>query len=161
MDAIIQHPSAPLTIPSAPQRVAHCIVQLITACFTLPVMADALSAPADGGGVVPPPPPNGDDGPSLAGLQPIPTKKTLMVLNSFIINTVDFLNKFNAVSEQKLLQVHHAIQRVEITLALLEGKLDSVAWLSQHIAQHTRSTALGSHTVSSLRALSRCAVCRR
>ena len=67
-------------------------------------MADALAPPAGGGGV-PPPPPSTDDGPSLAGLQPIPTKKTLMVINSFIINTVDFLNKFNAVSEQKLLQV--------------------------------------------------------
>ena len=73
-------------------------------------MADALAASPQGGGVPPPPPSGSDDGPSLAGLQPIPTKKTLMVLNSFIINTVDFLNKFSAVSEQKLLQVQQ-VQR--------------------------------------------------
>jgi hypothetical protein len=54
---------------------------------------------------VPPPPPNVDDERSLSGLQPIPVKKTLMIINSFIINTVDFLNKVNAVSEQKLRQV--------------------------------------------------------
>ena len=63
-----------------------------------------------------------------------------MIVNSFIINTVDFLNKLNAVSEHKLRQVQQHIQRVEITLALLEGKLDSVPWLSQQqqtYLQHT------------------------
>ena len=67
-------------------------------------MADvAAASPLEGG--VPPPPPNVDDERSLSGLQPIPVKKTLMIINSFIINTVDFLNKFNSVSEQKLRQV--------------------------------------------------------
>ena len=63
-----------------------------------------------------------------------------MIVNSFVINTVDFLNKLNAVSEHKLRQVQQHIQRVEITLALLEGKLDSVSWLSQS-SLHTRQHA--------------------
>ena len=68
--------------------------------------------------------------PPLTGLQPIPVKKTLMIVNSFLINTTDFLNKFAAIAEQKLMRVTQTIQRVEIILALLEGKLESVPWLT-------------------------------
>lgn len=50
-------------------------------------------------------------------------------MNSFIVNTVDFINKFGALAERKLAKVSHAVQRVEIMLTLLEGKLDSVPWL--------------------------------
>ena len=132
-------------------------------------MADTLAPVLEGG--VPPPPPSIDNEPSLAGIQPIPTKsnttqhthllthtphtaaahagrcmcgasrKVLMIVNSFIINTVDFLNKLNAVSEHKLRQVQQHIQRVEITLALLEGKLDSVPWLS-HRTAHTDAACM-------------------
>jgi len=91
-------------------------------------MATVPSPPPTANGV-PPPPPTSDE-PTLTGMHPIPAKKTLMIVNSFIINTVDFLNKFAAVAEEKLRKVQQAIQRVEITLALLEGKLESVPWLS-------------------------------
>lgn len=68
--------------------------------------------------------------PPLTGLQSIATRKTAMIVNSFIINTVDFLNKFASIAENKLQRVEQSIQRVEIVLNLLEGKLESVPWLN-------------------------------
>ena len=53
-----------------------------------------------------------------------------MLVNSFILNTTDFLNKFASLCEQKLLNVSQQVQRVEIVLALLEAKLESITWMS-------------------------------
>jgi len=106
-------------------------------------MATAVSsAPLLENGVPPPPP--AQDEPELQGLQPIPAKKTLMIVNSFIINTVDFLNKFTSVAEEKLRKVQQAIQRLEITLALLEGKLDSVPWVASGQPPPPSTTAAAS-----------------
>lgn len=44
----------------------------------------------------------------------------------YIIHTVQFLNKFSSICEQKLAEVNRRILRIEATLALLEAKLKSI-----------------------------------
>ena len=53
-----------------------------------------------------------------------------MIVNSFVLSTSDFLNKFASLCEQKLSRVSQQVQRVEIVLSLLEAKLDSIGWMS-------------------------------
>ena len=53
-------------------------------------------------------------------------------INNFIINTSDFLNKFVSISESKLMKVEQQINKLEILLALLDSKLDSIQWLSNN-----------------------------
>lgn len=52
-----------------------------------------------------------------------------MLVNNFVLTTTDFINKFSSLCEQKLSNVSQQIQRVEIVLALLEAKLDSIQWM--------------------------------
>jgi len=68
--------------------------------------------------------------PALANIEPIAIKKTLMIVNNFIINTADFCNKFSVLCERKLAKITQNVQRIEIVLSLLEAKLESVPWLS-------------------------------
>mmetsp|Transcript_22716 Transcript_22716/g.25284 ORF Transcript_22716/g.25284 Transcript_22716/m.25284 type:complete len:215 (+) Transcript_22716:58-702(+) len=56
----------------------------------------------------------------------IASDKTVSFLNTFIINTTQFLNRFSNICEQKLNKVGRKIQRLEITVALLEAKLASI-----------------------------------
>jgi len=65
----------------------------------------------------------------LDNLQPVPVKKTLLIVNTFIVNTTAFLNKFVATCEDKLHKLRTDINRMEVTLNLLEGKLQSIDWL--------------------------------
>lgn len=59
----------------------------------------------------------------------IPTNKTLSVVNHFVINTTEFLNKFTYLCETKLSQVAREIERLEITMTILEKKLESIPGL--------------------------------
>lgn len=52
-----------------------------------------------------------------------------MLVNSFVVTTTEFLNKFSSLCEAKLAAVGAQMQRVEIVLALLEAKLDSIQWM--------------------------------
>jgi len=79
--------------------------------------------------------------PALANIEPIAIKKTLMIVNNFIINTVDFCNKFAMLSERKLARISQNVQRIEIVLSLLEAKLESVPWLSGDTAGTTAPTS--------------------
>ncbi len=65
----------------------------------------------------------------LTNIRSIPTKKTLMLINNFITNTADFMNKFAVLCERKLAKIALNTQKLEITLELLEAKLESVPWL--------------------------------
>eukprot|EP00808_Paulinella_micropora_P020900 g32479.t1 len=69
--------------------------------------------------------------PTLKNIQPIPIKKTLVIVNHFILNTTEFINKFVSLCEQKLCKVSKKIQRLEIVLQLLEGRLQSIEWLNE------------------------------
>eukprot|EP01084_Bolivina_argentea_P257186 433238_1 len=64
-------------------------------------------------------------------LQPVPVKKTLLIVNTFVVNTAAFLNKFVTTCESKLRKIHSDVQRMETTLQLLETKLASIDWLRQ------------------------------
>ena len=59
-------------------------------------------------------------------VEPLPYKKTLCYVNNFIINTTQFLNRFSYLCEQKLGKVSRDIQRLEITMSILEAKLNSI-----------------------------------
>jgi len=59
-------------------------------------------------------------------VEPLPFQKTLVLVNDFIIKTTQFLNRFASLSEQKLSEVTRNIQRLEITLTILEAKLASI-----------------------------------
>jgi len=60
----------------------------------------------------------------------ISTTKTLSAVNSFVINTTQFLNRFSYVCELKLNDISRHIQQLEVSLALLEAKLQSVPGLN-------------------------------
>jgi len=79
--------------------------------------------------------------PALTNIRPIPTKKLLMIVNTFVINTTEFINKFALMCERKLAKVNKGIQRVEIVLALLEAKLDSIKYLSGGVTQAAPSSS--------------------
>mmetsp|Transcript_25468 Transcript_25468/g.40525 ORF Transcript_25468/g.40525 Transcript_25468/m.40525 type:complete len:304 (-) Transcript_25468:255-1166(-) len=64
-------------------------------------------------------------------LQSVPVKKTLLIVNTFVVNTAAFLNKFVTTCESKLHKIHTDIQRMETTMLLLESKLSSIDWLRQ------------------------------
>jgi len=67
----------------------------------------------------------------LKGIQPIPLKKTLLVVNEFLVQTTDFMNKFSELCETKLRHTQQKIARLEVALSLVETKLNSVPWLAQ------------------------------
>eukprot|EP00485_Elphidium_margaritaceum_P001766 CAMPEP_0202694540 /NCGR_PEP_ID=MMETSP1385-20130828/8376_1 /ASSEMBLY_ACC=CAM_ASM_000861 /TAXON_ID=933848 /ORGANISM="Elphidium margaritaceum" /LENGTH=293 /DNA_ID=CAMNT_0049350407 /DNA_START=88 /DNA_END=969 /DNA_ORIENTATION=- len=73
--------------------------------------------------------PNADSELKMDTLQPVPVKKTLLVVNTFVVNTAAFLNTFVTTCESKLHKIHTDIQRMESTMLLLESKLSSIDWL--------------------------------
>jgi hypothetical protein len=56
-------------------------------------------------------------------VDPIPYRKSLTFINSFLIQTTQFLNKFANTCEKKLGDVSAQLQQLEITMGLLEAKL--------------------------------------
>jgi len=62
-------------------------------------------------------------------LDGVPHTKTLAYLNNFVINTTQFLNRFSYLCEQKLATVSTHVQRLEITMSILEAKLQSIEGL--------------------------------
>ena len=64
-------------------------------------------------------------------LPPVPQVKVVLVINNFITNTVSFLNVFATSCEEKLSAVAQRISGVELSLALLEAKLNSVPGVAE------------------------------
>ncbi|GLJ44545.1 hypothetical protein SUGI_0935350 [Cryptomeria japonica] len=62
---------------------------------------------------------------------PMSDKRTIYLVNVFVVHTVRFLNRFSALCEQKLAEVHRRILRLDATLTLLEAKLKSVDGLEE------------------------------
>jgi len=62
-------------------------------------------------------------------VEALPYKKTVAMVNNFIINTTQFLNRFAYLCEKKLTDVDRNIQRLEITMNILEQKLASIPGL--------------------------------
>eukprot|EP01156_Anaeramoeba_ignava_P020800 Anaeramoba_ignava/c17214_g1_i2.p2 GENE.c17214_g1_i2~~c17214_g1_i2.p2 ORF type:complete len:113 (-),score=33.28 c17214_g1_i2:1490-1828(-) len=63
---------------------------------------------------------------NLEKIPPLPYPKVISYVNNFIINTVEFLNKFSGICEEKLSNVSQSIQHLEIRLSILEDKLSSI-----------------------------------
>jgi Subunit CCDC53 of WASH complex len=68
-----------------------------------------------------------------ADARAVPIRKYLLLVNAFVVDTTDFLNRFSMLAEQKLRRVHEGIGRVEKELAVLEGKLALVPGLAEAV----------------------------
>ncbi|PRP89731.1 hypothetical protein PROFUN_00073 [Planoprotostelium fungivorum] len=55
--------------------------------------------------------------------------RTVSLVNSFVITTTQFLNRFAYLCEEKLYDVSQNIEKLEITLNILEAKLSSIPGL--------------------------------
>lgn len=62
-------------------------------------------------------------------VKPVPHQLTIQFINNFVINTTQFLNKFALTCDDKLRDVHNRIQRLEITMNILDAKLNSIEGL--------------------------------
>ena len=70
----------------------------------------------------------------LSDCQPVPPSKTVSSVNLFVINTVNFLNRFSLLCDEKLSNVSTHITRLETTLSILEAKLSSIPELADVVA---------------------------
>lgn len=68
-------------------------------------------------------------------VDPIPYRKTVAYVNNFVINTTQFLNRFSYLCEKKLNDVASGIQRLEVTMQLLE--VCDHNFLSHHYNNHS------------------------
>ncbi|XP_022094010.1 WASH complex subunit 3-like [Acanthaster planci] len=68
-------------------------------------------------------------GVDLTKVGAIHPKRLLAFLNHFVTHTTRFLNKFSCVCEQKLSDLNTRIQRLEVTMNILEAKLASIPGL--------------------------------
>ncbi|KAG7393792.1 hypothetical protein PHYBOEH_006020 [Phytophthora boehmeriae] len=66
----------------------------------------------------------------LSQLPSIPVSKSLLLINNFVANTTRFLNHFAHECEERIAKVSDNVTRVEILLAILEAKLNSIPDLS-------------------------------
>lgn len=58
--------------------------------------------------------------------EPISHKKSLTLVNYFILNTSHFLNSFSNVAEGKIHQMDEKLDELETLIAIVESKLDSL-----------------------------------
>jgi hypothetical protein len=65
----------------------------------------------------------------LQKVKPLPIQKSLMLINNFVINTTQFLNAFSETCEKRLSFVSSKATELEILLAVLEAKLNSIPGL--------------------------------
>ena len=62
-------------------------------------------------------------------VDPVDQGRTLGFVNNFLVETVEFLNRFSAVCDKRLHDVSSSLQRLEVTMAILESKLTSIPGL--------------------------------
>ena len=56
----------------------------------------------------------------MTGMTPMPIKKTLIIVNSFIANSVSFLNKFVHTCEKRLNDVDNRIEQMNLRIFFFE-----------------------------------------
>jgi WASH complex subunit CCDC53 len=83
-------------------------------------------------------------------VKPIPHQLTIQFINNFIINTTQFLNKFALTCDDKLRQVHNRIQRLEITMNILDAKLNSIEGMDSVSVASTTTSAPVTSTSSNI-----------
>ncbi|XP_058529160.1 WASH complex subunit 3 isoform X2 [Ochotona princeps] len=67
----------------------------------------------------------------LTKVPAIQQKRTVAFLNQFVVHTVQFLNRFSTVCEEKLATLSLRIQQIETTLNILDAKLSSIPGLDE------------------------------
>ncbi|KFO30294.1 N-acetylglucosamine-1-phosphotransferase subunits alpha/beta [Fukomys damarensis] len=67
----------------------------------------------------------------LTKVPAIQQKRTVAFLNQFVVHTVQFLNRFSTVCEEKLANLSLRIQQIETTLNILDAKLSSIPGLDE------------------------------
>jgi len=67
----------------------------------------------------------------MSGMNPMPVKKTLIIVTSFIAESVTFLNRFVATCEDRLHLVEQRMERMGLRMLILENNLNSIDWLRQ------------------------------
>eukprot|EP00045_Choanoeca_perplexa_P001627 m.20964 g.20964 ORF g.20964 m.20964 type:complete len:231 (+) comp11078_c0_seq1:128-820(+) len=80
------------------------------------------------------------DGVNHYEVEPLSHKRMLAFVNHFVTTTASFLNHFSTTCEQKLTTVSDRLQKLEITMSLLENKLDSIDGLGDVTAEQYVST---------------------
>lgn len=68
-------------------------------------------------------------GVDLTKVPAIQQRRVVAFLNQFVVHTVQFLNRFSTVCEEKLANISLRIQQIETTLCILEAKLSSIPGL--------------------------------
>ncbi|WAR09027.1 WASC3-like protein [Mya arenaria] len=59
-------------------------------------------------------------------VEAINQKRIIAFVNHFVSHTAGFLNRFSCVCEEKLEQLSHRMQQLDITMSLLEAKINSI-----------------------------------
>nr|XP_020660070.1 WASH complex subunit 3 isoform X2 [Pogona vitticeps] len=77
----------------------------------------------------------------LTKVPAIQQKRTVAFLNQFVIHTVQFLNRFSTVCEEKLSALSLRIQQIETTLNILDAKLSSIPGL-EDVKSEVSSTGI-------------------
>ena len=62
----------------------------------------------------------------------IPLRKTLVLVNNFVVSTTQFLNRFSNLCETKLANVARSMSSLENTMCILEAKLNALATMCAH-----------------------------
>ncbi|XP_044297126.1 WASH complex subunit 3 [Varanus komodoensis] len=65
----------------------------------------------------------------LTKVPAIQQKRTVAFLNQYVVHTIQFLNRFSTVCEEKLSALSLRIQQIETTLNILDAKLSSIPGL--------------------------------
>ncbi|XP_062989443.1 WASH complex subunit 3 isoform X2 [Elgaria multicarinata webbii] len=81
----------------------------------------------------------------LTKVPAIQQKRTVAFLNQFVVHTVQFLNRFSTVCEEKLSALSLRIQQIETTLNILDAKLSSIPGL-EDVKFEVSSTSVNSIT---------------
>ncbi|XP_054242638.1 WASH complex subunit 3 isoform X1 [Indicator indicator] len=81
----------------------------------------------------------------LTKVPAIQQKRTVAFLNQFVVHTVQFLNRFSTVCEEKLSALSLRIQQIETTLNILDAKLSSIPGL-EDVKFEVSSTNINSVT---------------
>ncbi|XP_061494845.1 WASH complex subunit 3 [Rhineura floridana] len=79
----------------------------------------------------------------LTKVPAIQQKRTVAFLNQFVVHTVQFLNRFSTVCEEKLSALSLRIQQIETTLNILDAKLSSIPGL-EDVKFEVSSTSINS-----------------
>lgn len=92
--------------------------------------------------------PRGPDGlpVNLSEVSALPARDMVSLINEFVVSTAQFLNRFARLCDKRLAKVSSTVDRIEITMAILETKLASIPELSDGTAPAASTTSISSST---------------